>query len=121
MKHSPAFLKLVGDAKTRIKQTTPEEVKTRMDGREQFHLVVIREDHEWSKGHIVGAIHRGKGMIERDIEVKIPNHKAEIILYCGGGYRSALSADNLQRMGYKNVFSMDGGWRQWKQFGYPTE
>lgn len=121
MSHSPEFLKLVNDAKTRIKQTVPEEVKARLDKGEKLLLVDTREDNEWEKGHITGAIHLGKGIIERDIEEKIPDKRQEVILYCGGGFRSALSADNLQKMGYSNVVSMDGGWRKWKELGYPTE
>ena len=121
MAHSPEFLKLVDDAKRRIKQTIPEEVKARLDKGEKLLLVDTREDNEWDKGHIAGAIHLGKGIIERDIEGKAPDKEKEIILYCGGGFRSALSADNLQKMGYKNVISMDGGWRRWKELGYPNE
>jgi rhodanese-related sulfurtransferase len=119
MKHSPAFLKLVNDAKSRIKQTTPAEVKARLDKGETPLIVDTREDREWDKGHIAGAIHLGKGIIERDIEAEIPDRNREIILYCGGGFRSALSADNLQKMGYTNVASMDGGWREWKELGFP--
>ena len=121
MAHSKSFLNLVNDAKSRIRQMNPEEVKAKLDGGEQVILVDVREDNEWEKGHIAGAIHLGKGIIERDIEERIPDKEKEIILYCGGGFRSALSADNLQRMGYKNVVSMDGGWRRWKELGYPTE
>lgn len=121
MAHSPEFLKLVNDAKSRIRQTTPEEVKARLDKGERLLLVDTREDNEWEKGHIAGALHMGKGIIERDIEAAIPNRDREIILYCGGGFRSALSADNLRLMGYKNVFSMDGGWRSWKELGFPIE
>lgn len=121
MPHSPEFLKLVADAKNRIKQTIPEEVKARLDRGEKLLLVDTREDNEWAKGHIAGAIHLGKGIIERDIEEKVQSKETEIILYCGGGFRSALSADNLQKMGYKNAVSMDGGWRRWKELGYPTE
>ena len=121
MAHSIAFLKLVDDAKSRIKQTTPEEVKARIDKGENILLVDTREDNEWDRGHIAGAVHLGKGIIERDIESQIPNHETEIILYCGGGFRSALAADNLQKMGYKNVVSMDGGWREWKAKGFPIE
>jgi rhodanese-related sulfurtransferase len=121
MAHSPEFLKLVNDAKRRIKQTIPEEVKVRLDKGEKLLLVDTREDNEWNKGHIKGAVHLGKGIIERDIEVKVPDKDQEIILYCGGGFRSALSAENLQKMGYKNVVSMDGGWRRWIELGYPTE
>ncbi len=121
MDHSPGFLNLVNDAKSRIHQTTPEEVHERMSRGEQFWLIDIREDHEWDQGHIVGAIHIGRGILERDIEKKVPNPETEIVLYCGGGFRSSLSADNLQEMGYKNVISMDGGWREWKELNYPIE
>ena len=121
MKHSSEFLKLVDDAKSRIRQTTPEEVRKKQERGERFVLVDTREDSEWEKGHVTGAIHIGKGVIERDIVRAIPDKGEEIILYCGGGYRSALSADNLQKMGYTNVVSMDGGWRQWKALGYPTD
>src|SRR5258706_12048964 len=100
MRHSPGFLKLVNDAKNRIKQTAPEEVKARLDHAETILLIDTREDNEWEKGHIVGAIHLGRGIIEREIEVRVPDKNAEMILYCGGGFRSALSADNLQKMGY---------------------
>lgn len=121
MKHSPEFLKLVDDAKSRVKQTIPEEVKKRLDNGEKLLIVDTREDNEWEKGRIAGAVHFGKGIIERDIETAVPDKRQEIILYCGGGFRSALSADNLQKMGYTNVISMDGGWRKWKELGYPTE
>ena len=121
MKHSAAFLKLVDEAKGRIKQTTPEEVKARLDRGEKFVLTDVREDREWDAGHVAGAIHLGKGIIERDIESSVPDKSTEIILYCGGGFRSALAAENLQKMGYKNVVSMDGGWRRWKELGYPLE
>jgi rhodanese-related sulfurtransferase len=118
--HSPQFLRLVDEAKSRIQQTTPEEVKKKMDNGEKFVLVDVREDNEWELGHIVGAIHIGKGIIERDIEKHVPDFNAEIVLYCGGGYRTALAAENLQRMGYTNVVSMDGGWRRWNELGYPV-
>ena len=121
MKHSPAFLKIVDDAKSRIRQTTPEEVKARLDRGEKLVLADVREDNEWEAGHILGSTHIGKGVIERDIESKVPDKNKEIILYCGGGFRSALAADNLQKMGYTNVISMDGGWRRWNELGYPTE
>ena len=121
MAHSPEFLKLVNDAKSRIRQTTPEEVKARLDKGERLLLVDTREDNEWEKGHIAGALHMGKGIIERDVEAAIPNRDREIILYCGGGFRSALAADNLRIMGYKNAVSMGGGWRTWKELGYPVE
>jgi rhodanese-related sulfurtransferase len=119
--HSPAFLALVQDAKQRIRQTTILELKKRLEAKEEFHLIDVREDHEWAAGHIPGAIHLSKGIIERDIEEKFPNREAEILLYCGGGYRSALVADNLQKMGYKRVVSVDGGWRGWIGAGLPVE
>ncbi|MBI3195843.1 MAG: sulfurtransferase [Ignavibacteriae bacterium] len=119
MTHSQRFIQLVDDAKSRIKQTTPEEIKKKLDNGEKFVLVDVREDNEWEQGHIVGAIHVGKGIIERDIEKIVPDIEAEIVLYCGGGYRTAIAADNLQRMGYTNVISMDGGWRRWNDLGYP--
>ena len=121
MKHSEGFLKLVNESKGRIRETTPEEVRRRQQSGEQFHFVDVREDDEWRKGHAASAIHLGKGIIERDVETTIPDHNAEIILYCGGGYRSALAADALRQMGYKNVISMDGGWKRWNELGYPTE
>ena len=121
MKHSEGFLNLVNDAKTRIKETDVHEVKQWKDGGEQFYLVDTREDREWDRGHVAGAIHLGKGIIERDIESAIPDHAAKIVLYCGGGFRSALVADNLQKMGYTNAISMDGGWREWTEAGYPVE
>src|SRR5215467_16374755 len=121
MKHSEGFLKLVDQAKKRIRETTPAEVRRRQQAGDRFHFVDVREDNEWQKGRAAGAIHLGKGIIERDIENTIPDHEAEIILYCGGGYRSALAADALQKMGYKNVISMDGGWKRWKELGYPVE
>jgi rhodanese-related sulfurtransferase len=121
MQHSEGFLKLVNAAKSRVKETTPEDVRKKQEASEAFHLVDVREDNEWNAAHAAGAIHLGKGIIERDIETAIPDHDAEIILYCGGGYRSALAADALQQMGYTNVISMDGGWKRWKELGYPTE
>ena len=119
MQHSEGFLKLVQDAKSRVKQIDYREVKKRLDAGERFILVDTREDLEWAKGHLPGAIHLGKGVIERDIEKTIPDHNAPVVLYCGGGFRSALAADNLQKMGYTNVISMDGGWRGWTESGYP--
>jgi len=121
MKHAPGFLAIVNDAKSRVKETDVPTIKKRMDAGEKFHLVDVREDSEWAKGHLPGAVHLGKGVIERDIEATIPEKSAEIVLYCGGGFRSALSADNLQKMGYTNVVSMDGGWRGWTESGYSTE
>jgi rhodanese-related sulfurtransferase len=121
-KHSPRFSKLCEDAKGRVKETTVEAVKQRIDrGDRNFTLVDVREESEWNAGHIPGATHLGKGVIERDIEQKIPDVNREIVLYCGGGFRSALAAENLEKMGYTNVISMDGGWRGWKEAGYPTE
>jgi len=119
--HSPAFLALVEESKKRIRQTTISKLKKRLDANEALHLVDVREDHEWAAGHIPGAIHLSRGIIERDIEEKFPDRTAEILLYCGGGYRSALVADNLQKMGYKNVVSVDGGWRGWTGAGFPVE
>ncbi len=119
--HSPAFLALVQDSKQRVRETTIPELKRRLDAKEAFHLVDVREDHEWAAGHIPGAMHLSRGIIERDIEEKLPNREAEILLYCGGGYRSALVADNLQKMGYKHVVSVDGGWRGWTGAGFPVE
>ena len=120
MKHSPQFLKLVSEAKSRVKETTVPDVKKRVESREKFLLVDVREDNEWANGHLPGAVHMGRGIIERDIEVKVPDTSTKMILYCGGGFRSALVADNLQKMGYTNVESMDGGWRGWLEAGLPT-
>jgi len=120
LQHSEGFLKLVQDAKSRVKQIDYREIKKRLDAGEKFILVDTREDLEWAKGHLPGAIHLGKGIIERDIEKSIPDHNAPVVLYCGGGFRSALAADNLQKMGYTNVISMDGGWRGWTESGYPV-
>lgn len=119
MKHTPGFLKIVEDAKQRIKEVSIEEVRRKQGRGERFHFIDVREDHEWQQGHAAGAEHLGRGIIERDIENKIPDTAAEIVLYCGGGYRSALSADNLQKMGYTNVYSMAGGYRAWKEADYP--
>ncbi|MCU1285532.1 MAG: moeZ 1 [Acidobacteriales bacterium] len=120
MKHSEGFLNIVKDAKSRVPETNVEEVKQRLDSGEKLTLVDVREDNEWAKGHLPGAVHLSKGIIERDIESAVPDKNAEIILYCGGGFRSALAADNLQKMGYKKVISMDGGWRGWNEAKYPT-
>ena len=121
MRHSPGFLKLVEDAKSRIQQADFQDIKRRMDSREKLTLVDVREDNEWARGHLPGAVHLGKGVIERDIEETFPDKDAALVLYCGGGFRSALAADNLQKMGYTNVISMDGGWRGWTTAGYPIE
>ncbi|MBI2394776.1 MAG: sulfurtransferase [Deltaproteobacteria bacterium] len=121
MDHSPAFLALVNDAKTRIRETSVDEVLRRRQEERSFELVDVREDEEWQRGHIAGARHLGRGVLERDIEKAIPDKDREIVLYCGGGFRSALSADNLQRMGYRHVFSMSGGWKAWLAAGGETE
>lgn len=121
MQHSPRFLKIVEDAKQRVRETTVEQIKQRLDRNEQFLLVDVREESEWAKDHLPGAVHLGKGIIERDIEQRVPDTATEIVLYCGGGFRSALTADNLQKMGYTNVISMDGGIRDWRERGYPLE
>jgi rhodanese-related sulfurtransferase len=120
MKHSEGFLRLVNEARSRIRETTVAEIKRRLDAGEKIVLVDTREESEWARGHLPDAVHLSKGIIERDVEVRFPDKNAEIVLYCGGGFRSALSAENLQKMGYKNVVSMDGGWRGWLESGYPT-
>lgn len=120
-KHTPQFLAIVNDAKTRIKECTIEDVKVRQAQGDKFTLVDVREDKEWAAGHLPGAVHIGKGVIERDIEVKVPDTSTPLVLYCGGGFRSALAADNLQKMGYTNVISMDGGYRGWTEAGLPVE
>ncbi len=119
MDHSPGFLRLVDEAKTRVQEITPEDVRGKQARGETFHLVDVREDREWQQGRADGATHLGKGIIERDIEQVIPDRSAEIVLYCGGGYRSALAVDALQRMGYRRVLSMAGGWRRWEELTYP--
>ena len=117
--HSPGFLALVNDAKSRIRQVTILEYQ-RMPS--QGHILIdVREDREWTGGHAAGAIHMSKGVIERDVEAEIPDKSATLVLYCGGGYRSALAADALQKMGYTNAISLDGGWRAWNQAGLPVE
>ncbi|MCL4524759.1 MAG: rhodanese-like domain-containing protein [Acidobacteria bacterium] len=121
MKHAAGFLKLVNDAKTRVKETNVAEVKKRLDAGEKVVLVDTREDNEWARGHLPGAVHLCKGIIERDIEAVVPDKNTELILYCGGGFRSALAADNLMKMGYSNAISMDGGWRGWTEAGFPIE
>jgi len=121
MKHSPRFLEIVDDARTRVTECNVEAVKTRLDSGEELHLIDVREESEYARGHLPGAVHIGKGVIERDIEEKVPDPDTTIVLYCGGGYRSALAADALQKMGYTSVVSMDGGWRGWNNAGYPTE
>jgi len=121
MKHSPGFLALVQEAKQRIRQTNVAAIWARISRGEKINLIDIREDNEWERGHLPGATHLGKGIIERDIENTIPDHNAEIILYCGGGFRSALASDMLQKMGYTNVISMDGGYKGWVADGHPVE
>ncbi len=119
--HAARFLTLVQEAKRKVTECTVQDVKARLDRGEPFHLVDVREDSEWNAGHLPHAIHLGKGVMERDIEKTIPDPAAPIVLYCGGGYRSALAAKNLQEMGYTNVISMDGGFGGWKNAGYPLE
>jgi rhodanese-related sulfurtransferase len=121
MQHATGFLNLVNDAKKRVKETNVAAVKARLDKGEKLNLIDTREDNEWAKGHLPGATHLSKGVIERDIEKTFPDRDAEIVLYCGGGFRSALAADNLQKMGYTNVISMDGGWRGWNEAGGKVE
>jgi rhodanese-related sulfurtransferase len=118
--HPEGFLKLVKEAKTRIKEEDYRDIKKKLDAGEPMIIIDTREDNEWARGHIPNALHLGKGVIERDIEKAIPDKDATLVLYCGGGYRSALAADNLQKMGYRNVISMDGGWRGWTEAGFPT-
>lgn len=117
-KHSPGFLAIVEDAKSRIKETNVTEIKNRLNkGDDSFTLIDVREDREWNDGHLPNALHIGKGVIERDLEKIIEDKSVELVLYCGGGYRSALAADNAQKMGYENIWSMDGGFRGWKEAG----
>ena len=117
--HSPRFLRIVEDAKTRIREVRVDDVKARLDRGEKFLLLDVREESEYAKDHLPGAIHLGKGIIERDIEERVPALDAPLVLYCGGGYRSALAADHLQEMGYTSVLSMDGGIRDWREKGFP--
>lgn len=117
MKHTQGFLDLVNDAKSRVREVTVAETQQRMQENPQAKLIDVREDNEWDAAHAAGATHLGKGIIERDIETTVPDKNTELILYCGGGYRSALAADTLQRMGYTNVFSMAGGWKAWRDSG----
>jgi rhodanese-related sulfurtransferase len=121
MKHSQGFLDLVNDAKSRIREVTVAETQQRIRENKDVKLIDVREDNEWDKAHAAGAIHLGKGIIERDIETTVPDKNTQLILYCGGGYRSALAAEALQRMGYTNAFSMAGGWKAWKDSGGQTE
>jgi rhodanese-related sulfurtransferase len=117
--HAPRFLQLVNDAKKNVREVTVDQVKEKLDRKEKFALVDVREESEWAKDHLPGAIHLGKGIIERDVEQRIPDLNAPVVLYCGGGFRSALAADNLRKMGYTNVESMDGGIRGWREKGFP--
>ncbi len=121
MKHNPGFVKVVDDARARVRECAVSDVKVRLERGEQFHFVDVREDDEFGQDHAAGAIHIGKGVIERDIETAIPNKQAPIVLYCGGGYRSVLAADSLRQMGYTDVISMDGGIKAWRAAGYPME
>jgi len=121
MTHSPEFLKLVNDAKTRIRETDIAGYKKMLAQGEKVVLIDTREDSEWTAGHAAGALHLSKGIIERDIEANVPDKQTPMVLYCGGGFRSALAADNLQKMGYQNAISLDGGWRAWQESGLPVE
>jgi rhodanese-related sulfurtransferase len=121
MTHTPEFLKLVDDAKSRIRQIDIEGYKKMVAANEAHVLVDTREDREWADGHVAGAVHLSKGIIERDIETKYPDKATELVLYCGGGFRSAMAADNLRKMGYTNAISLDGGWRALKESGLPLE
>lgn len=121
MKHSEAFEKLVADIKPRIKEISIDEVRKKQGAGDKFVFIDVREDHEWEQGRAAGAMHVGRGILERDIEKHVPDLDAEIVLYCGGGYRSALAADNLQKMGYRKVFSMEGGIRGWREKALPED
>jgi rhodanese-related sulfurtransferase len=118
-KHSPRFLQIVDDARKRVKEVSVDEIKARLDRGQKFLLIDVREESEFAKDHLPGAVHLGKGIIERDIEERVRDFNAPLVLYCGGGFRSALAADNLQKMGYSNVLSMDGGIREWREKSYP--
>lgn len=119
--HAPGFLKVVNDAKSRVRECTVADVKARLDRGDKLNIIDVREESEYAASHIPGSVHLSKGIIERDVEAKYPDPNTELVLYCGGGFRSALAADNLQKMGYTNVISMDGGHRDWKEAGYPLE
>ena len=121
MRHNPGFLKLVEQAKQRVQECSVADVKGKLDRGGRIHFIDVREDNEYEKDHAKGAVHVGRGIIERDIESLIPDKEASIILYCGGGYRSVLAADSLQQMGYRHVISMDGGIRAWREANYPLE
>jgi rhodanese-related sulfurtransferase len=118
MKHSPEFIKIVDDAKSRVREVDIHKVKSWLDSDKKFCLIDVREESEWAASRLPCSIHIGKGIIERDIERTIPDKNMALVLYCGGGYRSALAADSLQKMGYTDVASMEGGWRGWKEAGY---
>jgi rhodanese-related sulfurtransferase len=119
MQHSPRFLRIVEDAKKRVREISVDEVKAKLDHGEKFLLVDVREESEYAKDHLPGAVHLGKGILERDVESRAPDPNTPMVLYCGGGFRSALAADNLQKMGYTGVLSMDGGIREWREKGFP--
>ncbi|MCU1297055.1 MAG: sulfurtransferase [Acidobacteriaceae bacterium] len=119
--HNPRFLQIVQDAKARVHEVSVDDIKTRLEQGDKFLLVDVREESEYAKNHLPGAVHLGKGVIERDIETRVPDLNAPIVLYCGGGFRSALAADNLQKMGYTNVLSMDGGYREWTEKQLPLD
>jgi rhodanese-related sulfurtransferase len=121
MQHSEGFLRLVEDAKTRVRELSVEETRAHLRSNPNAKLIDVREDNEWEKSHAADAVHLGRGIIERDIEHEYPDKDAELILYCGGGFRSALACDNLQRMGYREVYSMAGGWKAWKEANAPVE
>ena len=121
MEHTEGFLALVEDARRRVREITVDEARRRLSSNPSARLVDVREDREWEAGHAAGAEHLGRGVIERDVETRHPDKSAELILYCGGGYRSALACDNLQRMGYREVYSLAGGWRAWQEAGAPVE
>jgi rhodanese-related sulfurtransferase len=121
MTHSPEFLKLVNDAKSRIRETDIAGYEKMLAQGEKVLLIDTREESEWAAGHATGALHLSKGIIERDIEARVPDKQTPMVLYCGGGFRSALAADNLQKMGYQNAISLQGGWRAWQQSGLPVE
>jgi rhodanese-related sulfurtransferase len=116
--HSPRFLKIVEDTRKRIREVTIDEVKAKLDRKEKFLLIDVREESEYAADHLPGAVHLGKGIIERDVEARVPDQNTPMVLYCGGGFRSALAADNLQKMGYTQVLSMDGGIRGWREKGF---
>jgi rhodanese-related sulfurtransferase len=121
MAHNPKFLEIVNDAKSRVKEIDIEGYRRMMQSGDPHVLVDVREDNEWEAGHAAGALHLGKGIIERDIEARVPSKDTRLVLYCGGGFRSALAADNLQKMGYTGAISLDGGWKAWQQAGLPVE